>query len=304
MVAQGSHRVENPLATLGVTATHYGYHGDGPLLPAPGDFPSAAHKVEATKTEPDKNTYLVLRGQRGADPGYDYGPRFLFQGHEIGARSTANASVGTITRINLDADGVHRVTVLAVADVNGTPLPVFDGSIWDPWANRLLFTAEGRARRRRLAGDARRPVRGRAPTGILGQAGYEGIQIDQTGTSGSSRTAAASRASTAPLQAAEQLRLPLRADGPARSHARRQARGLCRSSPAARGNRSPSTPGQAAADIFSDGMKRAPHLRRRAADPLGDRGPRYGDRRRPSRSTPTRRPRRQGRDAAEASGER
>ena len=39
---------------------------------------------EAHKTEPDKNTYLVLRGQPGADPDYDYGTHFLFQGHETG----------------------------------------------------------------------------------------------------------------------------------------------------------------------------------------------------------------------------
>src|SRR5690242_14412330 len=31
----------------------YGYRGDGTMVPAPGAF------TEATKTEPDKNTYLV-----------------------------------------------------------------------------------------------------------------------------------------------------------------------------------------------------------------------------------------------------
>src|SRR5204863_3590330 len=34
---------------------------------------------------------------------------------------------------------------LATADVNGNPLPDFDGSTWDPWAKRLLFTAENGA---------------------------------------------------------------------------------------------------------------------------------------------------------------
>ena len=62
---------------------YYGYSGDGPLLPAPGDLPASGHLVEATKTEPDKNTYLVFkRGLRGADDGYYYGSHFLFQGHE------------------------------------------------------------------------------------------------------------------------------------------------------------------------------------------------------------------------------
>jgi hypothetical protein len=53
---------------------------------------------EAHKTEPDKNTYLVLPdGQPGADPNYDYGTHFLYQGHESG-------TPGYLTRINLDAD--------------------------------------------------------------------------------------------------------------------------------------------------------------------------------------------------------
>ena len=79
--------------------------------------------------------YLVLDRQTGADPAYDYGKHFLFQGHETG-------TVGYVTRINLDADGPHRVTLLGTRDVAATPLPVFDGITWDPWAKRLLVTAE------------------------------------------------------------------------------------------------------------------------------------------------------------------
>src|SRR5262245_31811151 len=55
-VAQGSMPVENPSVQVGF----YGYNNDGPMIPAPGDLPSAVHKAEASKTEPDKNTYLVL----------------------------------------------------------------------------------------------------------------------------------------------------------------------------------------------------------------------------------------------------
>src|SRR5213075_2431450 len=101
-VAQGSIAIENPATG----ATHYGYAGDGPMIPA---FGSGA---EASKTEPDKNTYLVLDDQIGADPAYDYGYHFLFQGHEAGP-------TGVITRVNLDADTAHRVTLLATTDVNG-----------------------------------------------------------------------------------------------------------------------------------------------------------------------------------------
>src|SRR5882724_5227040 len=80
IVAQGSFKLEN---TSDLTS-FYGYANDGPLVPVPGDLPSAVppHKVEATKTEPDKNTYLVLQNQHGADPTYDYGTHFLYQGHE------------------------------------------------------------------------------------------------------------------------------------------------------------------------------------------------------------------------------
>src|SRR5262245_1807714 len=65
--AQGSTPVENPNDFV----KYYGYLNDQPnLLPALGS------NVEATKTEPDKNTYLVLRDLKGADPDYDYGKHF------------------------------------------------------------------------------------------------------------------------------------------------------------------------------------------------------------------------------------
>ena len=50
---------------------------------------------------------------------------------------------GYITRVNLDADVPHRVTLMATRDVAGAPLPVFDGSTWYRWAGRLLFTFVG-----------------------------------------------------------------------------------------------------------------------------------------------------------------
>ena len=168
-VAQGANRLENGTADI----PFYGYRGDGPLLPAPGDLPSATHKVEASKTEPDKNTYLVLHGQRGPDPHYDYGTHFLFQGHEAGA-------TGYVTRINLDADSAHRVTLLATATNDGKPLPTFDGSTWDPWARRLLFTAElgnaGGVWQSTLDGSNVEDI-----SSALGRGGYEGIQNDSAG---------------------------------------------------------------------------------------------------------------------------
>ncbi|MGZ4431845.1 MAG: alkaline phosphatase PhoX, partial [Gaiellales bacterium] len=170
VVARGSMRLENGTAAV----PRYGYDGDGPLLPAPGDLPSPTHLVEATKTEPDKNTYLVLRGQRGADRSYAYGTHFLFQGHEAGAP-------GYITRVNLDANAAHRVTLLATTEATGAPLPPFDGSTWDPWAKRLLFTSEGATQGGVWQATAQFPSTVRALAGSLGNAGYEGIQNDPAG---------------------------------------------------------------------------------------------------------------------------
>jgi hypothetical protein len=178
IVAQGSNRLEDPTTNF----PFYGYDGDGPMVPAPGAIQSKGNNVEATKTEPDKNTYLVLCGQHGFDPGYDYGTHFLFQGHELGiADPNTGLGMGYITRVNLDADGAHRVTLMASQDVNGNPIPVIDGSTFDPWADRLLFTCESGT-----AGgvwqatvDYPSTVVDLAP--IFGKGGYEGIQNDSDG---------------------------------------------------------------------------------------------------------------------------
>jgi uncharacterized protein DUF839 len=168
VAAQGSTPVENP----GAFVKYYGYLNDQPnLLPALGS------NVEATKTEPDKNTYLVLPGLKGADPDYDYGTHFLFQGHEVG-------SPGSITRINLDADAAHRVTVLANFESDGaTRLPVIDGSTWYPWAQRLLFSQEGNGSSSGGIWQATLdyPALVDNLLGVFGRGGYEGIQADSDG---------------------------------------------------------------------------------------------------------------------------
>jgi hypothetical protein len=172
--ARGSMLVENP--SNGVNA--YGYDDNGVFVPVVGAASGGnltlqgGSQPEAQKTEPDKNTYLVLEGQTGADANYNYGTHFLFQGHEAG-------SPGYITRINLDADGPHRVTLLATKDVGGNNLPAIDGSTWDPWAQRLLFTAElGTS-----CGVWQATLEGKVVNlqRFLGQGGYEGIQNDDEG---------------------------------------------------------------------------------------------------------------------------
>ena len=177
-VVQGSFALENPqTVTLsdGTTATaaFYGYDGNGPMLPAPGDLPSATHLVEASKTEPDKNTYLVLYGQTGPDASYDYGTHFLFQGHETG-------TPGYITRVNLDADGAHKVTVMAATDITGAPIADIDGSTWDPFAQRLIFTTES-AGAPEYQATLTFPSVVEDISGSIGRGGYEGVQNDSDG---------------------------------------------------------------------------------------------------------------------------
>jgi Bacterial protein of unknown function (DUF839) len=172
-VAQGSTALENPSSLTG----SYGYFNDGPMVPAPGDVQASGHNVEATKSEPDKNTYLVVKGQHGADPAYDYGTHFLYQGHEL------ETDAGDyITRINLDADAAHRVTKLAETEADGTTaIPEIDGSTWDPFAQRLLFTTEGGDSGGVVEATLDYPSKVSRLWGVLGQGGFEGIQNDQYG---------------------------------------------------------------------------------------------------------------------------
>jgi hypothetical protein len=177
-VVKGATRLENPTTDI----PFYGYAGNGPLVPAPSAVQMPGSVIEATKTEPDKNTYLILPGQVGADSIYNYGTHFVFQGHENGITDpVTNAKVGYVTRVNLDADNAHRVTLFATHDVNGVKLPVFDGSTFDPFCRQLLFTAENGA-----AGGVWQSTFSYPPTvvdisGYLGRGGYEGIQNDADG---------------------------------------------------------------------------------------------------------------------------
>jgi len=164
-VATGAQLLENPSALT----HHYGYDNNGPLLPIAPNF-----TVEASKSEPDKNTYLVLRGQHGADPSYNYGTHFLYQGHETG-------TAGYITRINLDADAAHRVTLLADHDVAGAALPFIDGSSWYPQANVLLFSGEEGLEGGMWQATPDFPSTVTNLTGIFGIGSYEGIQADVDG---------------------------------------------------------------------------------------------------------------------------
>jgi hypothetical protein len=174
VVARGATRVENPSPLT----SYYGYDNDVlNIMGQPQMVPTPTNPAtEAHKTEPDENTYLVFKhGLDGADPGYDYGTHFLFQGHEGGP-----GGAGYITRINLDADADHRVTLLATTDVGGKQISTIDGSTWDPWAKRLLFTTENTGAPT-YAATPNFPSAVVDVSGALGRGGYEGIQDDSDG---------------------------------------------------------------------------------------------------------------------------
>jgi hypothetical protein len=177
--AQGSTLLENPSDVI----TNFGYENDVPSVDNPKFpqmLPTVANPTEAQKTEPDKNTYLAFpRGLNGPDSGYDYGTHFIYQGHEAGASKNGKRR-GYITRVNLDADAQHRVTLLASQDTNGQPIDVIDGSTWEPFSQRLLFTTESTSRPT-YAATADYPSTVEDVSGALGRGGYEGIQDDSAG---------------------------------------------------------------------------------------------------------------------------
>ena len=144
---------------------------------------------QPTKTEPDQNTYLVTRGNPGGPTaGYDYGRRFLIQGHEVFTPSGATYNRAYFTRINLDVkDPAHRITLLnpLASDATDSGVRSIDGSTYDPFNGQLLFTAEAG----NLGGVFGQPLKWSGTTapavksydGSMGKGGYEGIHNDKLG---------------------------------------------------------------------------------------------------------------------------
>jgi hypothetical protein len=174
-VVNGNDTLENPAGIF----SRYGYLDDS--TQQTDGFP--------TKTEPDQNTYLVTRRNPGGPTaGYDYGHRFLIQGHEVFTPSNATFNRGYFTRVNLDvSDPAHRVTLLnpLPADATDSGVRSIDGSTYDPFTGQLLFTAEagnlggvfGQALK--WSGTTAPPVANY--DGSMGKAGYEGIHNDRLG---------------------------------------------------------------------------------------------------------------------------
>ena len=169
LVAQGTDALENPSGVI----TNFGFLNDTSIQP-----------VEATKTEPDENTYLVLdQNPGGPQADFDYGRHFLYQGHENGN------DLAYITRINLDVnDPDRRITLLTPVGPDGkTQLNRIDGSTYNPRSSTLLFTQEngpdGGVIEMQLGFNRMRDAAAGLRTlyGVMGRGGYEGIHPDDRG---------------------------------------------------------------------------------------------------------------------------
>jgi len=157
-IAQGSDPLENPSGVI----TTFGY----------------LNNASRTRTEPDENTYLAFdHNPGGPTAGYDYGRRFLYQGHENGG------GMAYLTRINLDvADPAHRITLLTPVGPNGaTGFSSIDGSTWNPFTRSLLFTQESASTKGVIELSAGWPPAIRTLEGIVGTGGFEGIHPDDDG---------------------------------------------------------------------------------------------------------------------------
>jgi hypothetical protein len=174
-VVNGNDNLENPAGIF----TRYGYLDDSTLQT----------DGQPTKTEPDQNTYLVTsRNPGGPTAGYDYGHRFLIQGHEVFTPSGATYNRAYFTRINLDAkDPEHRVTLLnpLASDATDSGVRSIDGSTYDPFTGQLLFTAEagnlGGVFSQSLKWSGTTAPAVKSYDGSMGKAGYEGIHNDKLG---------------------------------------------------------------------------------------------------------------------------
>jgi hypothetical protein len=119
-------------------------------------------------------------GVAGGAAAFAFHANGLAAGEAVAAGFALHGVETAVTRINLDADAAHRVTLLATADATGAPIADIDGSTWDPWAQRLLFTTENTAAPT-YAATPDYPSTVTDVSGALGRGGYEGIQDDSDG---------------------------------------------------------------------------------------------------------------------------
>jgi hypothetical protein len=153
--------------------------GTDPIENPSGPITQFGKLVNGSNTEPDQNTYLELNGKvAGPVPKYNYGHRFLIQGHENGS------DLAYVTRINLDvADPAHRITLLTPVGGDGlTHFNSVDGSTFDPFTRSMLFTQEGGGSSGGVIEVSMGwPASVTTHYGSIGRCGLEGIHTDNKG---------------------------------------------------------------------------------------------------------------------------
>src|SRR5262249_53611087 len=80
----------------------------------------------------------------------------------------------------------HRVTLLATQTQAGAPLHYIDGSTWDPWTQRLLFTTESNGTTAAPTPSIYQatpdyPSKVDDISNVIGRGGFEGVQNDLSG---------------------------------------------------------------------------------------------------------------------------
>jgi len=157
--------------------------GQDPLENPSGVITKFGVLATGVATEPDQNLFLVLpQNPGGPTAGFNYGRRFLYQGHENGG------NLAYITRINLDvSDPAHRITLLTPPNPTTglTGFSAIDGSTYDPFTNTLLFTQEtsssGNGTGAVIQVTTSWPPVVTTLGPFLGLGGYEGIHPDDKG---------------------------------------------------------------------------------------------------------------------------
>ena len=171
----------------------------------PGRRQTRHRRLSRTRTRTSRSSMRCTARTRN----YYYGKRFLYQGHE-NATSVNGVKQGLITRINLDADPAHRVTLLATTDSE---------RCGDQHDRRLGLGPLGREadlhdrerERADLRGDAglSRP-RSTDISGALGRGGYEGVSLDSEGNVMDPRGPKRRQQAGHDREGPEQLPVPLR----------------------------------------------------------------------------------------------
>ena len=228
----------------------------------------------------------MLGGQHGRRPDLRLRHALPLPGaRDRRARRTSRASTSTPTR-------AHRVTLLATTDNDGAPLPDIDGSTWDPFAKRLLFTAESNAHGGGVwQATLDYPHAGRSTSARhhSAAAATRASRPTRTATSGSSRTSAAAAPPARTRKQPNSFVYRFVPKDPT-DLTRRQAAGAAGESLASTGDPIvvPRRPGGRRHRVA--GHEGPAHVRAAVRHHV-DHAPRHGHRRHRRRSTPTRWPR-------------